>query len=310
MQRSRAAAYIAASASPPSALPSCEPPSLPVCGVHCALQCDCTQLKRPSPIIIAFAGRFVAPAATAHAQVVGNLVNNAAKYSERGGHIAISARALGHQLELIVRDDGVGIEQSMLPNVFELFAQEEQSIDRSQGGLGLGLAIVRSIIAMHDGGVTATSAGRGKGSAFTIWLPRYDGVAALTVEPSKSTRIATERKRILVVDDNTDAAELMAELFERGGHQTAVAHDGPSALELAATFAPQIAILDIGLPVMDGYELARRLRDQQGAIHLIALTGYGQATDRERALAAGFNVHLVKPVNPDALRAALFQESA
>jgi CheY-like chemotaxis protein/two-component sensor histidine kinase len=239
------------------------------------------------------------------AQVVANLINNSAKYTERGGHIAVAATERDGRVELTVRDDGIGIEPAMLPHVFDLFAQEHQNLDRSQGGLGLGLAIVRSLVTMHDGTITAASAGRGKGSLFTLRFPLAAPVPAVPSERSTSTGMPEVSRRILVVDDNTDAAELMAELFQRSGHHTAVAHDGPSALEVAATFGPEIAILDIGLPVMDGYELARRLRDQLGQIHLIALTGYGQASDRERAIAAGFDVHLVKPVDPAALRAAV-----
>ena len=243
------------------------------------------------------------------AQVVANLINNAAKYTDRGGHINVSAREHAGVIELVVRDDGGGIDAAMLPHVFELFMQEQQSLERSQGGLGLGLAIVRSIVTMHGGTVTAASDGHGKGSTFTVVFPITDQVAAVPVEPSRPARTQEASKRILVVDDNTDAAELMAELFERSGHRTAVAFDGPSALEIAATFAPEIAVLDIGLPVMDGYELARRLREQIAKIHLIALTGYGQSSDRARALDAGFDVHLVKPVDPTALRAAVLKSS-
>ncbi|MEO8843456.1 MAG: PAS domain S-box protein [Kofleriaceae bacterium] len=239
------------------------------------------------------------------AQVIANLVNNAAKYTERGGHIAVEAAARADRIELTVRDDGTGIAPEMLPHVFDLFAQESQSLERSHGGLGLGLAIVRSLVAMHDGTITASSEGRDRGSSFTLTLPAAARATTVPIERITSTRLPEVSRRILVVDDNTDAAELMAELFRRGGHHTVVAHDGPSALQVAATFAPEIAILDIGLPVMDGYELARRLRDQLGSIHLIALTGYGQASDRERAVAAGFDLHLVKPVDPATLRAAI-----
>jgi PAS domain S-box-containing protein len=241
------------------------------------------------------------------AQVIANLINNSAKYTERGGHIAVAATERDGRVELTVRDDGTGIDAAMLPHVFDLFAQEQQSLERSQGGLGLGLAIVRSLVAMHDGTVTASSGGRDKGSLFTLTFPlagRSPTIPLERVGPARSPEVS---RRILVVDDNTDAAELMAELFQRSGHHTAIAHDGPSALEIAAAFGPEVAILDIGLPVMDGYELARRLRDQLGPIHLIALTGYGQSTDRARAMAAGFDVHLVKPVDPATLRAAITQ---
>jgi PAS domain S-box-containing protein len=255
-------------------------------------------------------GLFVYGDSTRLAQVVANLINNSAKYTERGGHIAIAAAERAGRIELTVRDDGTGIEPAMLPHVFDLFAQEHQSLDRSQGGLGLGLAIVRSLVLMHDGTVTAASGGRDKGSLFTITFPPADRATTAPIERASWPRLPEVSRRILVVDDNTDAAELMAELFQRSGHRTAVAHDGPSALEIATAFAPEIAILDIGLPVMDGYELARRLREQLGPIHLIALTGYGQSSDRERALAAGFDVHLVKPVDPATLRAAVTSRSS
>jgi len=255
-------------------------------------------------------GLFVYGDSTRLAQVVANLVNNSAKYTERGGHIAIAAAESAGRIELTVRDDGTGIEAAMLPHVFDLFAQEHQSLDRSQGGLGLGLAIVRSLVLMHDGTVTASSGGRDQGSLFTITFPRSDGATSAPLERISPTQLPEVSRRILVVDDNADAAVLMAELFQRSGHHTAVAHDGPSALEIAAAFAPEIAILDIGLPVMDGYELARRLRELVGPIHLIALTGYGRSSDRERALAAGFDVHLVKPIDPATLRAAVTSRSS
>lgn len=242
------------------------------------------------------------------AQVVSNLLTNSAKYTPPGGHIEVAASRSQERIVLTVRDDGVGIAPETLPHVFELFAQERQSIDRSQGGLGLGLAIARSLVTMHEGAVSAHSDGPGKGAVFTVELP----AAAPPLDalgPSDGLRRAKRSsdggRRVLIVDDNPDAAELLAEVLRETGHVAAIAHDGPGALHLAGSFRPEIALLDIGLPVMDGYELARRLRDQVGAVRLIAVTGYGQRADRERVQVAGFDAHIVKPVDLVALQAAL-----
>ena len=241
------------------------------------------------------------------AQVVSNLVTNAAKYTPPEGHITVTASRQGERIVLSVRDDGMGIAPAMLPRVFELFAQERQSIDRSQGGLGLGLAITQSVVAMHDGTVSAASEGHGKGSVFTVELPAAAPASAVRAAPSSRAAVsgASVSRRVLVVDDNGDAAELLGRLLGSMGHEVVIATDGPQALELAPGFRPEIALLDIGLPVMDGYELARRLRSQNQKIRLIAVTGYGQANDRARSRAAGFDAHMIKPVDPVALSAAL-----
>ncbi len=254
----------------------------------------------PGIVVVADSTRLV--------QVVTNLLNNAAKYTAPGGHIAIAATALDGRVELTVRDDGFGIDPTMVRQVFELFTQERQSLDRSQGGLGLGLAIVKSLVAMHDGTVGAFSEGLGRGSVFTVSLPiapaSVDADADMVPPPvAERERATTAARRVLVVDDNTDAAELMAEALRISGHDAIAAPDGPTALHLVETFRPDVALLDIGLPVMDGFELARRLRAQLGTIRLVALTGYAQLDDRKRAFDAGFDVHLIKPVNMAALRA-------
>jgi PAS domain S-box-containing protein len=245
--------------------------------------------------------------ATRLAQVVSNLLTNAAKYTPPGGHIAVEGSRQGGRVVLQVRDDGCGISPSMLPRVFDLFAQERQSIDRSQGGLGLGLAIVKSLVGMHGGSVSAASKGHGQGSVFTVELPHAaplpEAAPASSAGPASAS--SGSGRRVLVVDDNLDAAELLTEVLHASGHATAIAHDGPAALELASSFHPEIALLDIGLPVMDGYELARRLRGQFPQIRLIAITGYGQSSDRQRTREAGFDEHLVKPVRVEVLRAAL-----
>ena len=241
------------------------------------------------------------------AQIVSNLLTNSAKYTPPGGHIEVAARGDQERVVLTVRDDGAGIAAATLPHVFDLFAQERQSIDRSQGGLGLGLAIAKSLVAMHDGTISAFSEGPGKGSTFTVDLPAAPTLdAASHSERRLGPQDGSEAgRRVLVVDDNPDAAELLAEVLRKTGHVAAIAHDGPGALRLAGSFRPEIALLDIGLPVMDGYELARRLRDQVGAVRLIAVTGYGQPADRERVHVAGFEAHIVKPVDLVALQAAL-----
>jgi signal transduction histidine kinase len=247
------------------------------------------------------------------AQVVGNLLTNAAKYTPAGGRIQLSAREEDGQVVLRVADTGIGIDAEMLPQVFDLFAQDRQAIDRAQGGLGLGLAIVRSLVSLHGGSVSARSEGRGRGSEFVIRLPRAgaDGAAAA----GEAERVAHEAirtaRRVLIVDDNVDAASLLAELLSELGHATEWANDGPSALAAAARFRPDLALLDIGLPVMDGFELARQMRrvPELPRLRLVAVTGYGQEHDRVRAAEAGFDAHLVKPVHVEQL-APLLQQLA
>ncbi len=237
-------------------------------------------------------------------QAVANIVMNAAKYTEPGGDIWISARVAGGQIEIRVRDNGIGIAAEMLPNIFKMFVQERQALDRAQGGLGLGLAIVHNLVTLHGGTVEPRSDGPGRGTELTIRLPlatneQVRAPATSPVEPDRSLH----GRRIMVVDDNEDAADLLAMLLEELGNTTRVAHDAERALEVANEFAPELAVLDIGLPQVDGYELARRLRARGDAkLHLIALTGYGQPSDKERATRAGFDAHLVKPVSIKALR--------
>jgi signal transduction histidine kinase/CheY-like chemotaxis protein len=210
-----------------------------------------------------------------------------------------------------VTDTGIGIAPEMLPRVFEMFVQEHQALDRSRGGLGLGLTIVRSLVAMHGGTVEVHSEGHNRGSEFVVTLPaaavRPPAGTGDAAAPSGARLGAGAGRRILVVDDNEDAAELLASALEVMGHTTRVAHDGPEALKLAAEFDPELALLDIGLPVMDGYELARRFHDHPDLrrVPLVAVTGYGQPSDRERSEAAGFDAHLVKPVDVDRVAALI-----
>ena len=248
---------------------------------------------------------------TRMAQVVANLLTNAAKYTEPRGRIEVTVSREDPELVLRVRDNGIGIAPEALPVIFDLFRQGRRSIDRTEGGLGLGLALVKSLVEMHGGRVNAKSEGPGKGSEFIVCLPearttQSRPMPAVRTDP-QSTRQPRLSRRVLVVDDNLDAAESLADLLRHVGHEVKVAQDGPGALELAARFDPEVAVLDIGLPVMDGYELAAALkaREEAGPIRLIALTGYGQEKDRQRSREAGFDAHLVKPVEIDALLAAL-----
>ncbi|MEO8707140.1 MAG: PAS domain S-box protein [Kofleriaceae bacterium] len=246
-------------------------------------------------------------------QVFANLVTNASKYTPKGGHVFVSVRVGSGKLCVDVRDDGIGIDGELLPRVFDLFVQGRQTAARPAGGLGLGLTLVRTLVELHHGTVAARSDGLGKGSTFTVTLPLADGV----VEPrspmiSTPTNLTTNPQRILVVDDNDDARMLLGEALIAVGHLVHTAADAVEALEAARTFKPTIAVLDLGLPVMDGYELAEHLQNTPAAERprLIALTGYGQDGDRARTAKAGFDVHLVKPVDVKRLLESITELSA
>jgi PAS domain S-box-containing protein len=232
-------------------------------------------------------------------QVFANLMNNAGKYTGNGGHIFVLVRQLESQIVVEVRDDGIGIEPELLPRVFELFVQGYQDAARSDGGLGLGLALVKYLVELHGGHVEVRSGGRNAGSSFTVRLPLVS--QAVTREPDERLVSAfvssPARRRILLVDDNEDARALLAEMLGALGHDVRTAGDGQSALRVLEDFEPQLAVLDIGLPDMTGYELAASIRERMPQPpRLVALTGYGQAADRAKSLEAGFDVHLVKPV--------------
>jgi signal transduction histidine kinase len=243
-------------------------------------------------------------------QVLANLLTNAAKYTPAGGRLGITADREGSDVVISVEDDGVGISAELLPHVFDLFVQARQTLDRAQGGLGLGLALVKNLVAMHGATVSAHSAGRGHGSTFTVRIPRLDAPATEERPSSSVMPAAPKRRRILIVDDNADGADMLAEVVESLGYRTALAGDGPGALRVAGDFVPDVALLDIGLPVMDGYELAARLRERQREVKLVAITGYGQDGDRARSSAAGFHAHLTKPVDFDQLAKLLAKLSA
>ncbi|MBA3395515.1 MAG: response regulator [Deltaproteobacteria bacterium] len=247
-------------------------------------------------------------------QVVANLVSNAAKYTPRGGRIEIVGDVEGGCARLVVRDNGAGIDAALLPRLFELFVPGRR-MQEAAGGLGLGLSIVRSIVEMHGGVVSAASQGPGRGATFTVRLPiagldsdhlTHDDV----LQAIDAARMRT--LRVLVVDDNIDAAQTLGELLEVLGHEAVVVHDAPAALHAVRTFTPEIAFLDIGLPVVDGYELAARLRavPQLARMAMIAITGYGQLADRQRAGEAGFDEHLVKPLSVEGLRGVLTKLTA
>lgn len=249
------------------------------------------------------------------AQVVSNLLNNAAKYTDVGGNIELCVAREGHEVVIRVIDDGIGITADVLPHVFDLFAQADRSLDRSQGGLGIGLTLVHRLVQMHGGRVEAFSGGRGTGTQLRVDLPlALDSMDATTsstasLEPTVTEGVSASggRKRVLVVDDSEDAAESMAMLLDISGYETRIAHDGGAALDVARTFMPQVVLLDIGLPGMDGHEVARCLRamPETRDAYIIALTGYGGAEDRRRSLAAGCDEHLTKPVEPELLETVL-----
>ena len=266
--------------------------------------------KQRLDLQVLFEGLMVDGDADRLAQVISNLLTNASKYSDAGTTIRVTAAPAGDRARLSVRDEGIGIPSHMLDRIFERFIQQPQPLDRSKGGLGLGLTIVRSLVELHGGTVTATSEGPGKGSEFLVELPLAHMDQNVELETtSPGTTLArpgrvSERNRVLIVDDNRDAADSIAEFLGDLGYEVAVAYDGPSALTVASTFKPHTCVLDIGLPVMDGYELARLLRqsDQLSQeLRLIAVTGYGQDGDRRRSEEAGFDAHLVKPVKADEL---------
>jgi two-component system CheB/CheR fusion protein len=240
-------------------------------------------------------------------QIVANLLENAAKYTQPGGTIQIKLAREGDEALLSVRDNGIGLAPENLEAIFGLFTQVDSSLARSGGGLGIGLTLVRRVLELHDGRIEARSAGLGHGTEFIVHLPiakpkdhELQVKALATATPA-----ATRRRRVLIVDDNSDAAETLALLATHWGHEVAVANDGPSALEVAQRFQPEHALVDIGLPGMSGYELGRQLREQQHALYLVALTGYGREEDRKEAYAAGFDAHLVKPADLEELQEVL-----
>jgi signal transduction histidine kinase len=244
--------------------------------------------------------------ATRLEQIATNLIDNALKYTPSGGSIEIAILLDGGDVVLRVRDSGVGIAADLLPHVFDVFVQGAISIDRSQGGLGIGLSLVRRLVELHGGSVSATSAGTSSGSTFEIRLPRAEA-AANDAAPAQSEDKNAGKPTILLIEDNDDGREMMATMLSSFGYPVLEAADGLEGVRIAMAERPGVALVDIGLPGIDGYEVARRLREQEAtrAIRLIALTGYGLAEDQRRVLEAGFDLHLVKPVDLNQLLAQL-----
>jgi CheY-like chemotaxis protein/two-component sensor histidine kinase len=244
------------------------------------------------------------------AQVVANLLNNAAKYTDSGGEISLAALREHGEAVIRVRDNGIGIAPEMQARLFEMFAQAEDSLARSRGGLGIGLALARTLVELHDGRIEAHSAGRGAGTEFVVRLPLARR-ASRAVQAGKASPLAQapprERRRVLVVDDNVDAARTLEALLRELGHDVEVAHDGRAALAAARERRPEVVLLDLSMPGMDGIEVARALRRQPGFadVRFAAVTGLGQEADRRRTSEAGFDAHLVKPLSPEDLRRVL-----
>jgi PAS domain S-box-containing protein len=241
-------------------------------------------------------------------QVFANLLTNAARYTEPGGEISVTAKHGPGEVVVDVKDSGMGLSPEFLPHVFDLFAQGPRTIDRSQGGLGLGLALVQSLVALHGGSVSAHSEGPGKGSCFSVRLPLSASPRNVdTREGAQGMPAVGAYKRILLVDDNADATDMLRDMLTDLGYQVVVAYDGPQALVALEQFQADVAVIDIGLPVMDGYELAGQIRESGHPPRLIAMTGYGQPADRVRSRQAGFDDHLVKPVDVATLIAVIHQ---
>ncbi len=246
-------------------------------------------------------------------QVAMNLILNAIKYTPRGGNLRVSLAREGDAAVVRFHDDGAGISQEMLPRIFDLFVQADQTLDRSMGGMGVGLTLVRSLVALHDGKVEAMSDGPGTGSEFVVRLPLLDEAAAESTDETAHERPSDPaiHRRVLIIEDNEDSREMLQCLLEKRGHQVSTAADGPTGVALALELEPEVLLVDIGLPGMDGYSVAKRVRKALGAsVLLIAVTGYGQPEDRRMALEAGFDRHLTKPVMIDAVEGLFVQSTA
>ncbi len=236
-------------------------------------------------------------------QILVNLLINAAKYTHSGGRIWLTASGEGDDVVIKVKDTGVGITPELLPRLFDLFAQGDRSPARSEGGLGIGLTLVKSLVEMHDGTVTAESEGPDRGSEFTLRMPAFKGTVAPKRRSTPTLHVSRLSSRVLVVDDNVDTATALSKLLKLLGHDVMMAHDGKAAIEAARAHRPEIVLLDIGLPGMNGYEIASKLREEEcckGAT-IVAVSGYGREDDLQRSKRAGFDHHLVKPVDYDSL---------
>jgi len=237
------------------------------------------------------------------AQVISNLLTNAAKYTDPHGTIVVRAAADDRDVEISVTDSGVGLTHEALSAVFTMFSQVRSTQDRSEGGLGIGLALSKGVVELHGGTIEGHSAGLGKGSDFIVRIPRQSDTGSLHATTTAKAPPRAHKRRVLIADDNRDAADSLSMLLQIAGHAITVAYDGRQALESIETTRPEVALLDVGMPELDGYEVARRVRLDARIRNtlLIAVTGWGQASDKERALAAGFDLHFTKPVEPTAL---------
>jgi CheY-like chemotaxis protein len=267
------------------------------------------QLPATQPLLFVDPTRFI--------QVISNLLNNAAKFTAPGGQILITGEVVtddagGDEVVLRVSDSGIGISSEMLPRVFELFTQGERSTHRPQPGLGIGLALARRIIEMHGGRIEARSAGPGAGSDFTIYMPVRCAVGAVPENSPESVAPTKVKRRVLIVDDNADAADTLASLVRTLGGDARTAADGPSGIQCAWEFSPDVILLDIGMPGMDGYEACRRIRQAQlgNRAFIVAISGWGQDGDKRRAAEAGFDAHLTKPADPVVLERLLAEAAA
>jgi signal transduction histidine kinase len=247
-------------------------------------------------------------------QVFSNLLNNACKFTEPGGKISVSAEQRGAEVAVTVTDTGIGIATEELDRIFEMFSQVDQSLERKQSGLGIGLTLVKRLVELHSGRIEALSAGEGKGSTFVVFLPILANEPSTLIPPPKTSNQSdgTAPKRILVTDDNQDAAKSLSMLLRLNGHEVETVFDGESAVAKAETYRPDIMLLDIGLPDMNGYDVCRTIRQTPWgkSIRMVALTGWGQEQDRRNAREAGFDDHLVKPVDPQVLRRAVSASSS
>jgi signal transduction histidine kinase/ActR/RegA family two-component response regulator len=285
----------------------------------CGAVAQCVELQRPA---LAARGQTLTYALPPQAlwieadparlqQIVNNLLNNANKYTPEGGNVHVAVALEGDEAVLSVRDNGIGIEPDLLPRVFELFEQGKRSLDRSQGGLGVGLTLVQRLVKLHDGRVEALSAGAGQGAEFRVTLPCLPAAAPTPADGGSGSGDTLRPRRVLLVEDNPDIAETTAAMLEFAGHTVRWARDGLQALSAAQEFEPEVVLLDIGLPKLDGYQVAKRLRQMPATrlARVIALTGYGLPADRQRGREAGFDHHLLKPVDPGTL-AELIEEGA
>jgi PAS domain S-box-containing protein len=278
--------------------------------IHLALDIARPQLEgkqHPLQIELASEEIYVMADANRLAQAISNLLHNASKYSSAGTPIRVIASGTPENIIVRVIDQGVGIPADMFEHIFDLYGQVEPLEDGTHDGLGIGLTLVKRIIELHGGTASAASAGEGRGSEFTVHLPREKDAGASIAPPPPSPSSAIQRLRILVADDNRDAAHTLAMLLRLDGHEVRAVHDGVEALAAGDGFEPQLVLLDIGMPLLDGYETARQIQARPWGkhAHLVALTGWGLEADRRRAMAAGFHDHLVKPAEPDALKAVI-----